>query len=392
MIGFHFQTPVRDWPDAIKILPKGTWCKSVNDLHLCRDFKKHNPGVKTVYRYEYNKKQHLGDQKDETLTRKARDFFNKFIDGTFYEQELYKYIDGIEEWNEYLATSQSEEETQLWVRWCKAVNEVWTNEYRSDPRLSHIRLVSCNTAIGNEIDTRFAKIVQEHDGILSYHNYTLVKNKKIASNDWNDLSGRWTVMDAKFRKAGVTVNWLMTEGGPFTSVYDGWRDDDIYDGDIEAHINGQIKYQIDNCSEWNKKHNNRMLGQVLFTVGPTGTWEKYEYTTSNMKKIAAFLQSYSPEIPPIVDPPTQPPTEDLTAWKKQAWYMSEQEQRLRGIRLNSKAAIQEAVEADDMHIVTNELNYKGKVFQPAESYTKSPPRRVYVWEPAKTVWWFEDPT
>jgi hypothetical protein len=392
MIGWHFQYPVRDWPKAIKNLPVGTWMKSVNDMHMCRDFKKHNPGVKVVFRYEYNDKQHLGNQTDTTLTSKARTFFKAFIDDTFFEQELYLFVDAIEEWNEYLGDSQSEEERSLWVRWCDVVNKVWYDEYRSkDYRLSHIKLVSCNTAIGNSIDLRFAKIVKKYDGILGYHNYTLVKNGVIPTDEWTYYSGRWVGMDQLYVKNGIKIPWLMTEGGPFRNVYDGWKKNDVYNGDLNAHIEGQLKYQLDRCSAWNKSHDGRLLGQVLFTVANDDTWAKYNYDTAEMIKMVDVIKNYKPsQPPPAVEPPkTEPPSED---WKKKAWTESVRMQKERGIQLNAGAAIQRQVELAGMKIVQNEFIFEGKTYQAAETYNNSKPRRLYYWTAEEGVKWFNDPT
>jgi hypothetical protein len=119
------QSPVTNWPQAAALLPPGTWVKAVSDQGICKEYKRHNPGLKVVFRYEYNSRQHLqGDYHDL-----AREYFGSFIDGTFWQQQHYLYMDAIEEWNEYLANSQDAAERGRWVAWCRAVNEVWTNEY-----------------------------------------------------------------------------------------------------------------------------------------------------------------------------------------------------------------------------------------------------------------------
>lgn len=321
MIGFHMQEPVQNWPSAAALLPAGTWVKAVSDQGLCRDFKAHNPGLKVVFRYEFNRHQHLeGD-----YHQLARDFFGRFIDGTFWQQEMWRYIDAIEEWNEYLANSQDAAERGRWLAWCKAVNEVWTNEYRYHyGELNHIRLVSCNTAIGNDIPVEFARVVQQHDGILAYHNYTNVHKGEVTGSDWPFYSGRWATMDAAYRAAGVTVRWLFTEGGActmgvvdgvnYTGVQEGWKHPANYDGNLDAYINGAIKYQIDNVSAWNKAHGNRALGGVLFTSGnqTTGDWRLFNLTTEQWLPIAQFVRDYAPE-PVDPPPPPPPPSTDPTA-------------------------------------------------------------------------------
>jgi hypothetical protein len=390
MIGFHIQTPVNDWTQAVALLPNETWVKAVNEQGLCLKYKEINPALKVVFRYDYNKRQNLiGDYKEL-----ARAFFASFIDGTFYQQEIYKSIDAIEEWNEYLADSQDAAERARWVAWCRAVNEVWTQEYRVDPRLAHIRLVSCNTAIGNGIPLEFARIVQQHNGILAYHNYCNVHKGVITADDWQNYSGRWTTMDAAYRAAGVTVNWLMTEGGactigtvdgvPHTGVVEGWRHEANYNGNLNAYIQGVIKYQIDRGTAWNKANGGRLLGQVLFTVHrDPGIWAKFALFTPDMMPIAQFVKTYTPA--PVVIPPP------VDEWKKRAWAKSVEQQIAHGIMLNSKAALQNAITRDGLTPVLNEYSYEGRVFQAGESLTGAIPRRLYVWEAGKPVVWFNNP-
>ena len=103
----------------------------------------------------------------------------------------------------------------------------------------------------------------------------------------------------------------MTEGGPFAGVYEGWRHPVTYHGDLQAHIDGQVKYQIDRCSAWNAAHGGRLLGQVLYTVGMTGAWDYYEYETSDMIAIADFVKAYSPEPTDPDPPPTDTPEQQI---------------------------------------------------------------------------------
>jgi hypothetical protein len=80
------------------------------------------------------------------------------------------------------------------------------------------------------------------------------------------------------------------------------------------------------------------------------------------------------------------------------WRRTVEEQIAHGVRLNADAAIQQAIEADGMRIVINEMQliYEGDnllyVAQAAETYDGSLPRRVYVWNPRTgEVSYFTDP-
>jgi hypothetical protein len=390
-LGFHMQGAVQNWPNAIKLLPAGTWCKSLNDQHLCRDLKAVNPGIKTVFRYEFNRHQNLvGNYKDL-----ARDFFSRFIDGTFWEQKLYLYIDAIEEWNEYLANSQSSVERMNWLNWCKAVNDVWSMEYRTKPELKHIRLVSCNTAIGNDIPPAFAEVVAAHDGILGYHNYTNVYDKQVRPEDWQYYSGRWVTMDTTYKVNGTQVEWLFTEGGPtimgtfdgqhYGGVTEGWRHNKCYNGDIDAYVNGTIQYQLDRIAAWNKTNNNRCLGGVLFTSENTkdSIWKNFHLFESEMVKVAQKAASYVP-----VTPSAEPPPGD---WQQAAWNKSIEMQISNGIMLNAKAAIQGQILSDGFIPVQNEFQHEGRTYQAAETLDNSKSRRLYWWTVSDGVNWFPKP-
>lgn len=405
MIGAHFQTAVQDWPDAVKLLPAGTWCKVIYDQHMCRDIKATNPGVKVVFRY-IDSPQTPSPDYNECVVR-ARQFFAKWIDGTFWEQQLYKHMDAVEEWNEYLANSQDAAERQMWLTWCKAVNDVWTNEYRNNPqfdgKLSHIRLVSCNTAIGNDIPVEFARVVQEHDGILSYHNYTSVLGKVIRADDWQYLSGRWTTMDAAYKAAGVTVKWLFTEGGPtaigeyngtwYSGVMEGWKHPASYNGDLQAYIDGTIRYQLDHMTAWNAAHGNRCLGGVLFTTFNQNGWDYYKLFTPELKQIFTVVANYEP---PVEPPPVETKPKNKT-WMSKVWAATVAYQELHGVQLNAKAGLQKQIVADFNIpagmgvIVHNEMPYRDAdgyyVIQTVESYDGTL-RTVYVYQTGQPIWTF----
>lgn len=321
MIGPHFQRPFDNWPQATSSLPDGTVFKSVDDLHILREVKQLNPLFKTVFRKEYTRDQHPST--DANANReKARQFFSTFIDGTFWQQELWRYIDFIEEWNEYLANSQTEQERLMWLNWCEAVNWVWKNEYQSiyPDKIGSarpggaIRLVNCNTAIGNDIDHRFAQITQNYNAVLGYHNYVHVNNNVIHADNDRWLSGRWRHMDADYKNRGITVQWMFTEGGAYRDVYGGWRHPNVYNGNLSNYINGAIKYGLDTIYSWNSTNGNRALGGVLFSSGNVG-WADYQLNTNEWPAVAQFISDYAPPTPPAEDYlPVQPLSQRDPRW------------------------------------------------------------------------------
>lgn len=120
-IGFHGQNPINNWLDAIKELPAGAPVLAVDNVHMLRDVKSVNPGVLTIFRKKINEQAFTPDF--EAAKQKARDYFNTFIDGTWQQQELWRYVDVVKEWNEYVASSQNEAERQLIITWLNAVTK-----------------------------------------------------------------------------------------------------------------------------------------------------------------------------------------------------------------------------------------------------------------------------
>jgi len=99
--------------------------------------------------------------------------------------------------------------------------------------------------------------------------------------------------------------------------------------------------------------------------------------------------------PPTSPPPPPPSNEDL---HKLVWELTEemQESGNGGIQLNADAGLQKEMNKHNLaglnlQKVTDEISINGKVFMAAQSLTDSAPRRVYVWEPGKPTYFFEDP-
>lgn len=376
MIGPHLQRPFNNWPPILAPLPNRTPFKSVDDLHLLRDAKQVNPQWLTVFRKGYTQSQQPGSS-TAVNRQKARDFLATFIDGTFWEQRLWRYIDSIEEWNEYLANSQTEQEKLIWLNWCEAVCWVWANEYQAQypNEIGHgrpggaIRLALCNTAIGNDIDHRFAQIAANYGNYLAYHNYTFVQDGVIggfvdgrhaltainrhgqtladvwpgygrrrsaaesSDEEWRWLSGRWAFMDADYRSRGITVQWLFTEGGAFRDVVGGWRHPQVYNGNLSAYVDGAITNQLQRTAVWNQSHANRALGGVIFTSGNVG-WEMYQVNQNEWPAIAQRVAQYPPGVPP-------PPTGN--DWQRELWDESVRYQIEHGIQLNPHSGLQEMI-------------------------------------------------
>ena len=403
IIGFHVQQTLDGWLETMKKLPAETPVKVVNDYFMSRDLKNVNPGLKIIFRHVYDGRQHPSDNYEENL-EKARAFFKAFIDGTFWKERIWQYLYGIEEWNEYLANSMPPSELHRWVSWNRAVQVIWKELQTDHPELRHIRLVCCNTAVGNTIPIEIARQVYQFGNILSYHGYTRFNNGVRDPLDFRYHSGRWMYMDQVYRANGIFVDWLSTEAGPYHDTYAGWRDERVLNNKIERYKKECVEYLLDRIPLWNKQHNNRFKGYTLFTVARGDTWTKYNFNAEELRHLVDHIVAYEPSpinIDPGPDPtPTPKPEPKPTlpeALMKEVWPLSEEKQKSAGIQLNPKAGIQKQIFADGkvpagaFVPVQNEFTHNGVTFQAAETLDGSKPRRLYWWTEALGVSYFTNP-
>jgi len=385
---FHFLTPVNDWPRAVAVFPAEYWVKAVDNVQLLNEAKGVNSGIKTVLRHWYDTGQQFDGGIEGNKVR-ARQFFATFIDGTF--DNYAPNVDAIEEFNEYLANSQNATEMQQRIDWVTAAASVWKNEYRNQAKYAHIKLVIANTAIGNDIPVEFAKVAAQYDCLVGYHPYVPTKDKAILPGEWPNYAGRWTEMDKRFVAAGYKVQWLFTEGGPvrydqdtgggFTNSLDpqgGWRMDGCCNADQDAYL-AIIKYWLDQKTAWNQTHENRALGEVLFTSG--GGWEWFQTQQPEMDAIANLAKNYVPGVPSMT-------------WQTELWDKSIERQT---ISLNPQASLQAAIFADGFVPVESEFWYTPsdgiqRACMAAESLTTGERRVYYAVVPQwNSVQWFADP-
>lgn len=308
MLGFHFQSTVPNWLQSMQRLPAGSWVKAIDGVQLLAEAKTVNPGIKTVLRHWYDQGQIFGGSYEQ-LKQRARQFFSTFVDDTF--RYYASSIDAIEEWNEYLGNGQSAQERQQRIEWVRAVNDVWRYEYRTQADYAHIRLVSANTAIGNDIPVEIAKIVQEFNGYLSYHAYTAVRDGQIVPDEWRNFSGRWTVMDSVYRAQRIEVDWLFTEMGAVLQYenghlgpQDGWKHTRVYDGNISNYI-AMMATWLDKTYAWNELNQNRAQGGTFFTTGGGQEWRLFEIQQPHLNQIASFMNGYAQPVVPAGEPRQQ---------------------------------------------------------------------------------------
>ncbi len=321
MIGFHMQNSPPNWLDAVAKLPAGTPIKLVEGVQRAREVKATNPALKVWYRHVADNQNVGGD-----LQQYARIFFNTFIDTSFLNEA--KYVDYVQELNEYTGHGQSPAERAFWEDWAAAAAHVWYNEYRTRAPLEHIRLIIGEPGIGNDLGLAFAQIADAYDCLIGYHSYIPVHNGQLMPlnakhadgseiNEWKYYSGRWATMDDSYRQHGYYVNWLAGEGGPIRDAnpwfgaldpLGGWKHPECCSGHIDCYITALRRF-LDLATAWNKEHNNRFKGMTLFTSGAPGagpSWELFDLRQPHMNTIADFVADYMADIPTPPDPPDPP--------------------------------------------------------------------------------------
>lgn len=313
----HYQAGVNGINEAVAMLPKGSMVKAVNDQQYLREAKQVNPNVTTVFRFHWDKDNVFSTDWDH-MVAKWREFYPRFVDGTFLT--LAKYIDYIEEHNEYVANSQTQDEVNARVMSARAAAWVWKNDYRDklwvnpdepelglQPLLANIGLILVNAAIGNDINIGFAWVAEEFPFCaIGYHPYTKWVNKIRDSGDWRWHSGRWNWMDEEWSKQGIRVKWAFTEAGPYAGVLDGWRSDKVLGKDRELYVEAMRLWirDVKTTAAWRE---GRLLGFALFTTGRAGsTWSKY-WTEQPELNLLASMVAQEWKVPDTPDPPPQPP-------------------------------------------------------------------------------------
>jgi murein DD-endopeptidase MepM/ murein hydrolase activator NlpD len=243
------------------------------------------------------------------MVAKWRDIFPRFVNDTFFELAEQGSFDMIEEDNEYLANSHTTIEIDARVTNAQAALAVWNNEYRAQhDALKNIRLVLCNTAIGNWIDRRFAKAAIEEDGILAYHPYThwstYSGEPQRAANDWSDLSGLWDRMEKSW---GLKPYWAFTEAGPFESALDGWKSPNCLNNRVDLYLLA-IREWLEDVQETSAYIEGRIFGFNLFTTGGSSEWKYYETKQPELNTLADLVsEMWKPGTTP---PPPEPPQDE----------------------------------------------------------------------------------
>ena len=108
----HVQEPVDNWLQAVAKLPAKALVKATS-VQWLSEARATNPGVYSCHRYVNDPLQDVNpDDTDEVRANRARDWFNRFIDDTFLDQQTagiphWLGTDFVRWWIEYYANCQT---------------------------------------------------------------------------------------------------------------------------------------------------------------------------------------------------------------------------------------------------------------------------------------------
>lgn len=359
----HMQNPPTiDWPRAARAMPPGAGLKWVDNIQALAEARAHNRSLFLWLRHWYDHGQQFIDSRDwRDHLDQARQFFAAFVDGTFAEYA--DAVDAIEGWNEFNALGHSEHEVAIRVAGVRARAWVWANEYRTQPRYAHIRLIIGNVAVGNDVPLGYAAVAQEYDCLVGYHSYIPMKapgrarleaahqygaassgsrmrqtalyapaagyrapryaapesETYILPGEWQHYSGRWEALDEQFLAAGYSVDWIFTEAGEvgyglnpngdvFLRAFDGWRHETVCHGDFEVVLDA-CRYWLDNASATRAWREGRIAGifGALFTSSENlRDWPSFQKGAGELEAFARMLAEYDPVPPPDPEPEPEP--------------------------------------------------------------------------------------
>ena len=300
---FHFQDTVNNWPDALTRCPDKVLVKAVDRADILRTAKQVKPGCITLLRHWYDQGQHYDNAPYSVKLDRARNFFNSFLDGTFYEQYA-PYVDIIAGWNEVWAESQTAQERVDRIEQERAMIQIFKAEHA--PRLpAHVRYAMASSAVGNRQPIEMYQLAVSEGVYIQDHPYTHWVNGVRSTGDWQNLSGLWNRKEIEY---GVKPRYVFDEGGPFESAVDGWRSSKCLGGDIGRYVNA-VRTWIQDVQQTSAYKEGRIIGPVaLFTTGiPGGAFASYHTGQPELNALADMIRAeWKPGT--VVTPPPNPVT------------------------------------------------------------------------------------
>jgi murein DD-endopeptidase MepM/ murein hydrolase activator NlpD len=133
-----------------------------------------------------------------------------------------------------------------------------------------------------------------------------------------------------------------------------------------------------------------IIGIAMWNLG---NWQSSGTNWQGLTDDFAIYMNANPT--PKWEPGDTPPPPSEETFEQQAWRESVEEQIARGIPLNPDAGLQQAIFNDDLVPVHREIftvhDDIGYTVQAGEHLTGAVPRRVYVYQPGQSIYYFEEP-
>lgn len=399
---WHLQRTTEGWLDSLYRLPDSASVKATGGYEVFREVKAINPRIFTIHRMVrqeleiYEGTRNSGWFDWETAKGLARMWFNAFVDGTFVEK-IAPYTNAVSWHNEVWADSFTQVEIEERIKSHEAAVYIWDSEFR--PRFSNnIRLIIGEAAPGNGMARRIGELALSTDNIVGYHPYDWwINGERHPDPTFRRMTAhRYDVLEQAW---GLRPLWAFTEAGPLQAATNGWRSKECLNGDVNKYVEA-VRIWIREVAQTNAYKEGRLHGFNLFTTfAPKDPqWGSFHTGQPEMNMLADMIREewrpgtyYGPE------PPDDPNPGNDDELRQMAWEVTVNKQVTGngGLRLNPSAGIQRQINIDNqkglsLQVVTDETKVGPWTVQAAESLTGAVPRRVYVWEPGKPIWHFEE--
>jgi hypothetical protein len=309
----HFQATVPNWKEALLLLPDGAVFKAF-DIGLLREAKTawaaagRDPAkLFTVFRHHDVDTAPAGTWA-EAVTH-ARKMFARWVDGTFWAQEYWRYIDAVSEANEYASTTTwtDPDGGARVLQSMQAFGHVWNMDYRKRNELRHVRIALYAGTVANPWPRRVAEEIFELDAIFDYHAYWKCVGGQRVADDWPNHSGLWDRLEQLY---GIKNIWLFGENMAYLGPQEGWRDPFCLGHDRAALV--RTAREVWRLTRATAAYREGRIGGPMgcwFTTGRVPPWESYELGLDELKALALAAAEEMPDIrlPSLAPQPLPPP-------------------------------------------------------------------------------------
>jgi len=292
----HFQTRISDWLRAVVALPDNVLVKSVSDPGLLREAVqawtvagRRRESLTTVFRHYGLHSPPSGSTWEQAKTH-WRGQFSQFVNRTYLEQYA-GFVNLVQGENEHTASSTWTDPfaTAQALLSERAAASVWNTEFRGRHVVSQdggegdipsdCKLTLLSGPVGNDFPLEIFQLSVSEDCPIDYHAYTRWQDGQRYAYDWQDDSGLWAVLEARY---GLRPEWIFGECGPYLGVNEGWRHPAVLNGD-QALLKTAMRAWYMDVTATSAFREGRILGQgAWFTSGIGTGWECYQYHTPDL--------------------------------------------------------------------------------------------------------------